>query len=76
LNDWNPHEHIPVGVCLTTYGGGVPQFMAMPLQEYVEQAEKGKLNVPLGKVFKMGDIVEAHGAMDNNTAGGKIVCLT
>lgn len=76
VNDWNPMEHIPVGVCLTVYAGGVPEFMAMPLQDLVEQVEQGELKVPIGKVFQLEDIVEAHRMMDANTAGGKIVCLT
>lgn len=76
LNDWNPMEHIPVAVSLTAYGGGVPEFMRMPLQELVEQVEKRELKVPIGKVFKLEEIVEAHRVMDANTAGGKIVCLT
>ena len=50
--------------------------MAMPLQDFVEQAERGDLKVPLGKVFKLEDIVEAHRTMDANKAGGKIVVLT
>ena len=69
-------EHIPVAVSLTVYGGDVPEFMAMPIQELVEQVEKDELKVPIGKVFKLEDIVEAHKVMDANTAGGKIVCLT
>lgn len=76
LNDWNPHEHIPVGVSLTVYGGGIPEFMAMPLQELVEQVERGELKVPIGKVFELEEIVEAHRLIDANKAGGKIVCLT
>lgn len=76
VNDWNPMEHIPVGVCLTVYGGGTPEFMKMPLQELVDQAESGKLKIPIGKVFKLVEIVEAHRTMDANKAGGKIVCLT
>ena len=76
VSDWNPMEHIPVGVCLTVYGGGNEEFMAMPLQDFVEQAERGDLKVPLGKVFKLEAIVEAHRTMDANKAGGKIVVLT
>jgi NADPH:quinone reductase-like Zn-dependent oxidoreductase len=48
----------------------------MPLQEMVEQVEQGKLKVPIGKIFKLEEIVEAHRVMEANTAGGKIVCLT
>lgn len=69
-------EHIPVAVSLTVYAGGIPEFMEMPLQELIEQVEKGDLKVPIGRVFKLDEIVEAHKVMDANTAGGKIVLLT
>ena len=69
-------EHIPLGTCLTIYAGGSPEFMSMPLQDLVEQVERGELKVPIGKVFKLEEIVEAHRVMDANTAGGKIVVLT
>ena len=76
VSDWNPMEHIPVGVCLTVYAGGTPEFLKMPLQELVDLAESGKLKVPIGKVFKLEDIVDAHRTMDANKASGKIVCVT
>ena len=76
VKDWNPMAGIPMATCLTWYGGGTPQFMSMPFQKLVEQVEKGELRVPIGKVFKLEEIVEAHRVMDANTAGGKIVVLT
>lgn len=76
VNNWNPMEHIPSGVCLTIYSGGNEQFMSMPLQDLVEQVERGELKVSIGKVFNLEDIVEAHKLMDDNKAGGKIVVLT
>ena len=76
VSDWNPMEHIPVGVGLTVYAGENSEFMAMPLQELLDQAEKGELSVAIGKVFQLEEIVEAHKLMDANKAGGKIVVLT
>jgi len=76
VDAWNPMEHIRTSVCLTVYGGGTPEFMSMPLQELVEQVQQGKLKVPIGKVFQLKDIVEAHRVMEANTAGGKLVVLT
>ncbi|HZV76965.1 MAG TPA: zinc-binding alcohol dehydrogenase family protein [Candidatus Babeliales bacterium] len=76
LEKFAPMDAIPTGVYLTSYGGDVSDFMAMPLQELVDQIEAGKLRVPIGKVFHIDDIVEAHRLMDSNTAGGKIVVLT
>ena len=68
-------EHIPLGTNLTIYAGGSPEFMAMPLQDLVEQVERGELQVPIGKVFKLDDIVEAHKLMEANAAGGKMVII-
>ncbi len=40
------------------------------------RAVKGRAKVPIGKVFNIDEIVEAHGAMEENKAGGKIVITT
>jgi NADPH:quinone reductase-like Zn-dependent oxidoreductase len=50
--------------------------MQTPLDELVEQAAAGMLQVQIGRVFKLDDIVEAHRCMEENKAGGKIVVLT
>jgi NADPH:quinone reductase-like Zn-dependent oxidoreductase len=63
-------------VSLTTYSGGVSDFMAMPLQKLVDQVAAGALPIAAGRVFHIDDIVEAHRTMESNAAGGKIVVLT
>lgn len=74
--DFAPMDVIPTGVSLTTYSGGVDDFMAMPFQSLIDRVESGTLPVRIGKVFKFDDIVEAHRLMESNQAGGKIVVLT
>jgi NADPH:quinone reductase-like Zn-dependent oxidoreductase len=76
IDDFAPMDSIPKAVYLTTYGGDVEDFMMMPLQELVDQVAAGSLRAPIGKVFHIDDIVEAHRLMDSNAAGGKIVILT
>jgi NADPH:quinone reductase-like Zn-dependent oxidoreductase len=76
LDDFSPMVAIPTGVGLTSYDGGVTDFMHMPLQELVDQIASGALKVQIGKIFHLDEIVEAHRTMDANTAGGKIVVLT
>ena len=50
--------------------------MAVPaLQEYVTGVESGKYSVPVDRVFKFEDIVEAHRYMESNAAMGKLVVL-
>ena len=75
FDEFSPMEVIPTSVCLTTYDGGPQDFMQTPLDELVEQAAAGMLQVQIGRVFKLDDIVEAHRCMEENKAGGKIVVL-
>ncbi len=76
FRDFSPMDAIPTAVNLTTYSGGVEDFMRTPLQDLVRDIELGALNPRIGKVFNLEDIVEAHRTMENNAAGGKIVVLT
>jgi NADPH:quinone reductase-like Zn-dependent oxidoreductase len=75
LANFAPMDVIPTGVSLTTYSGGVEDFLAMPLQELIDQVEEGRLPVAAARVFRLDDIVEAHRLMDSNQAGGKIVVV-
>jgi len=76
FDEFSPMAVIPTAVCLTTYSGGIEDFMRTPLQELVRDIELGTLKPRIGKVFNLKDIVEAHRTMENNDAGGKIVVLT
>jgi NADPH:quinone reductase-like Zn-dependent oxidoreductase len=67
---------IPTAVSLTTYTGGVEDFMALPLQSLLDQVATGALPIRLGRVFALDAIVDAHRLMESNRAGGKIVVLT
>ncbi len=71
-----PMEAIPTTVRLTTYVGEAGDFMQTPLQDFVREIEAGRTQVKLGRVFRLEDIVEAHRAMEDNTAGGKLVVVT
>ena len=75
LDDFSPMEVIPTAVCLTTYDGGVEDFMRMPLDELIREIASGELPVHVGKVFHLDQIVEAHRLMEENKAGGKIVVV-
>ncbi len=50
--------------------------MATPLQDFIDEVEKGRAKVPIGKVFNIDGIVEAHRTMEENKTGGKIVITT
>ena len=76
FQEFSPMGAIPTAVSLTTYAGGADDFIRTPLQDLVQQIEKGKLRPQVGQVFSLDQIVEAHACMEENRAGGKIVVLT
>lgn len=70
INDFKPMEAIPAASHLTSYASGPVEFQDTPLEELAQQVKTGKLRIPIGKVFKIDDIVEAHRTMDSHKAGG------
>ncbi len=76
LERFSPMGAIPTAVSLTTYAGGAEDFMATPLEDFINVVESGEAKVPIGKVFTIDGIVEAHRRMEENRAGGKIVMTT
>ena len=42
----------------------------------VDAVAKGTFAPPIGRVFQIGEIVEAHRVMETNAAGGEIVVMT
>jgi NADPH:quinone reductase-like Zn-dependent oxidoreductase len=75
IDAFEPMAVIPGGVYLTTYSGGVEEFMAMPFQDLVRDVEQGRLTIPAGPTFPLADIARAHACMEANQAMGKIVVL-
>ncbi len=80
-NSWefekfSPMGVIPTAVNLTTYSGGAEDFIATPLQAFVDAVEAGTAKISTGPVFAIDDIVEAHRTMEEDRAAGIIVVLT
>ncbi|KAF2236952.1 GroES-like protein, partial [Viridothelium virens] len=76
LEHVNPMLLVPAGVYFTSYSGGPAEFMETPLARFAREVEAGRLNIEIGKVLHIDDIVEGHELMESNKAGGKIVMLT
>jgi NADPH:quinone reductase-like Zn-dependent oxidoreductase len=76
LERFSPMEDIPSAVRLTSYSGGVAEFLATPLQRIVADIEGGRLHVPAGPVFRLDQIADAHRCMEQGRAAGKIVVVT
>jgi NADPH:quinone reductase-like Zn-dependent oxidoreductase len=52
--------------------GAVPEM----LQEFLDAVAAGEATVPIGHVFTLAEIVEAHTAMEENRYSGKLVVTT
>jgi NADPH:quinone reductase len=76
LPDFYPTGDIPSGVRLTGYTGDATDLPPAVLQEYLDAVAAGHATVPVGRVFDLADIQEAHRVMEAGTAGGKIVVMT
>ena len=76
LDRFSPMGAIPTAVNLTTYSGGAEDFISTPLQQVVDAVQAGTFTPPIGKTYVIDEIVEAHRAMETNSAGGKIVVTT
>src|SRR4029077_6927283 len=76
LPDFYPTGDIPSGVRLMVYSGEASDLPAEVLQDFLDAVAAGQVSVPIGRVFQLEDIREAHRVMESNTAGGKIVVLT
>lgn len=74
--DFSPLAMIQIGRYLTAYGERSFAPTNLPLDDLIQQIIDGKLKIPIGKVYKMDQIVEAHECMERNESQGKIVVLT
>jgi NADPH:quinone reductase-like Zn-dependent oxidoreductase len=75
IKEFAPMDHIPATVCLTTFDSGQLLSSKETFQAFIKDVETGAVRLPVGKVFRLDQIVEAHQLMESNGAGGKIVVL-
>ncbi|SKC53986.1 zinc-binding alcohol dehydrogenase family protein [Ohtaekwangia koreensis] len=75
LKEFAPMEYIPPTVNLTVYDSGLIKIEAAHFQEFIQDAEAGKINLNVSRVFTLNEIMEAHKLMESNTASGKIVIV-
>lgn len=80
-DDWTipefyPMDWLPNGVRLTAYSGEAADLDAQVLQAYLDAVAEGAALIPVGHVYAMDEIVQAHRDMEAGTIGGKGVVLT
>lgn len=68
--DW-----LPNGVRLTAYSGDAADLPAPVLQGFLDAVADGRARVPVGRVYRLDDIVQAHRDMEAGTVGGKGVVV-
>jgi NADPH:quinone reductase len=76
VKDFYPIEYLPRGVRLTAYGGEATDLPAQVLQGFLDLVQSGQVTVPIGHVYRLEEIVEAHTAMEAGTMSGKLVVIT
>jgi NADPH:quinone reductase len=76
VRDFYPIEYLPRGVRLTAYGGESADLPPELLQGFLDRVAAGTAVVPIGRVYRFDEIVEAHRAMEDNQVSGKLVVTT
>jgi len=75
VDKFYPIEYIPQGVRLTAYSGEAAGLPPAVLQGFIDAVSEGAAVVPIGAVYQIDQIVEAHTAMEEGRVAGKIVVL-
>jgi NADPH2:quinone reductase len=75
IPDFYPMDWLPNGVRLTSYAGDSSGLPAAVLQQFLDAVAAGDAQVPLGRVYRLDDIVEAHRDLEAGSVGGKAVVV-
>ncbi|TDD61700.1 NADPH:quinone reductase [Kribbella antibiotica] len=76
IPDFYPIGYLPHGVRLSAYGGDASDLPPQVLQEFLDAVAVGNATVPIGGVYTLDEIADAHRAMESGHAFGKIVVTT
>lgn len=75
IEEFYPLDWLPNGVRLTAYGGEAADLPAEVLQQFLDAVAEGRARVPLGRVYRLDDIAQAHADMEAGVVGGKGVVV-
>ncbi|MFW0790986.1 alcohol dehydrogenase catalytic domain-containing protein [Gordonia sp. CPCC 205333] len=76
IPDFYPMDYLPTGVRLTAYAGEAANLPSTVLQPYLDDAAAGRTPVPIGRVYRLNEIAQAHQDMEDGNLLGKGVILT
>ncbi|MDQ0373386.1 alcohol dehydrogenase catalytic domain-containing protein [Cellulomonas humilata] len=75
IPEFYPMDWLPNGVRLTAYSGDAADLPAPVLQEFLDAVADGRAQVPVGQVYRLHQIAQAHADMETGTVGGKGVVV-
>ena len=64
ITDFYPMDWLPNGVRLTAYSGEAADLPAPVLQDFLDAVADGRATIPLGRVYRFDQIVQAHHDME------------
>jgi NADPH:quinone reductase len=76
IDGFYPMDWLPNGVRLTAYSGEAADLPAPVLQDFLDAVAGGEAAIPLGRVYRLDQIVQAHRDMEAGAVNGKGVVLT
>jgi NADPH:quinone reductase-like Zn-dependent oxidoreductase len=75
IPEFYPMEWLPNGVRLTAYSGEAADLPPSALQTFLDAVADGQARIPVGRTYRLDDIVQAHRDMEAGTVGGKAVVI-
>lgn len=75
IPEFYPMDWLPNGVRLTAYSGEAADLPSAVLQEFLDAVADGRAQIPLGHVYAIDEIVQAHRDMEAGVVGGKAVVV-
>jgi len=74
--DFYPNDYLPRGVRLAAYSGDAADLPAEVLQGFLDDVAAGTATVPVGHVYELAEIVQAHRDLEAGRYSGKLVVTT
>lgn len=75
IPDFYPLDWLPNGVRLTAYSGEAADLPAPVLQEFLDAVAASQATIPVGRVYRFDQIVQAHHDMEAGVVNGKAVVV-
>jgi NADPH2:quinone reductase len=75
IHEFYPMDWLPNGVRLTAYSGEAADLAPSELQGFLDAVAQSHARVPISRVYRLDDIVQAHRDMEAGHEGGKLVVI-